>query len=82
MFCKIGILEACNFIKKDAPVQIFSYELFKIFKKTFFHRTTPLDDCFCSTKSDLYLGPCRKYMELSLKIVNSKSLQLFLQIIL
>ena len=81
MFCKIGILEACNFIKKDAPVQIFSCELFKIFKKTFFHRT-PLDDCFYSTKSDLYLGPCQKYMELSLKIVNNNSLQLFLQKIL
>ena len=37
--------EGCNFIEKEALVQVFSCEFCEISKSTFFHRT-PLDDCF------------------------------------
>ena len=30
---------ACNFIKKESPAQVFSYEFCKISKNTFFYRT-------------------------------------------
>ena len=35
--------EACNFIKKETLVQVFSCEFCEIFKNTFFYRT-PLAD--------------------------------------
>ena len=34
--------EACNFIKKEPPTQLFSYEFCETFKNTFFHRTPPV----------------------------------------
>ena len=34
--------EACNFIKKETPTQVFSCVFHKIFKKTFFYRTPPV----------------------------------------
>ena len=36
-------VEACNFIKKETLAQVFSCEFGKIFKKTFFNRTPPVD---------------------------------------
>ena len=36
--------EACNFVKKETPAQVFSCEFYEISKNTF-HRT-PLDACF------------------------------------
>ena len=35
-------VEACNFIKKEALTQVFSYEFCKIFKNIFFYRTPPV----------------------------------------
>ena len=37
--------QACNFIKKETLTQVFSCQLCKIFKNTFFYRTPP-GDCF------------------------------------
>ena len=34
--------EACNFIKKETPAQVFSYEFCKISDNNFFNRTTPV----------------------------------------
>ena len=34
--------EECNFIKRDTPTHVFSYELLKIFKNTIFYRTAPV----------------------------------------
>ena len=34
--------EACNFLKKETPAQVFSYEFCEIFKNTFFYRTPPV----------------------------------------
>ena len=42
-FYKVAGLQACDFIKKGTPRQVFSYEIFKIFKNTYFEehlRTT------------------------------------------
>ena len=36
--------EACNFVKKETPAQVFSCEFYEISKNTF-HRT-PVDACF------------------------------------
>ena len=33
---------AWNFIKKEAPAQVFSFEFCEIFKSTFFHRRPPV----------------------------------------
>ena len=33
---------ACNFIKKETLVQVFSCEICEIFKKTFFYRAPPV----------------------------------------
>ena len=43
-FCKNSVLrfQACNFIKKEALAQVFSYEFCEIFKNTFFYRTPPV----------------------------------------
>ena len=38
-FNKIESLEACNFIKKEALAQVFSFEFCEISKNTFFYRT-------------------------------------------
>ena len=35
-------LQACNFIKKETPTQVFFCKFCKIFKSTFFHRTPPV----------------------------------------
>ena len=35
--------EACNFIKKEAMVQLFFCEFCKIFKSSFYYRTPPVD---------------------------------------
>ena len=35
--------QACNFIKRETPTQVFSWLLCEIFKNTFFHRTLPVD---------------------------------------
>ena len=32
----------CNFIKKETPTLVFSYEYCKIFKDNFIHRTSPV----------------------------------------
>ena len=34
-------LHAYNFIKKETPTQVFSYEYCKLFKNSFFYRTPP-----------------------------------------
>ena len=39
-------------IKKEIPTQVFSYQFCKIFKNTFFARTTP-DDCSCTVNLNL-----------------------------
>ena len=36
------ISQACNFIKKEALVQVFSYQFSKIFKNTFLYRALPV----------------------------------------
>ena len=41
VFCKKEC-EACNFIKKETPAQVFSCEFCEIFKNTFFYRTPPV----------------------------------------
>ena len=38
-FNKVTGLQACNFIKKETPMQVFFCEICEIFKNTFFHRT-------------------------------------------
>ena len=39
LFKKASGLQACKFIKKKTPAQIFSCEIGKIFKHCFFYRT-------------------------------------------
>ena len=34
-----GLIEACNFIKKEALTQVFSCEFCEIYKNTFYYRT-------------------------------------------
>ena len=38
----LNISEACNFIKKETLVQVFSYEFCEISKNIFSHRTSPV----------------------------------------
>ena len=38
---KVASLKACNFIKKEAPTQMFSCEYGGVFKKSVFYRTLP-----------------------------------------
>ena len=33
-------LEACNFIKKETPAQVFSFEFCEIYKNIFYYRTS------------------------------------------
>ena len=35
--------EACNFIEKDTPTQVFSSKIYEIFKNTYFWRTSAND---------------------------------------
>ena len=57
VFCKISVFrnfakftgkhlcqrpEVCNFIKKETPAQVFSYEFCEIFKNTYFYRAPML----------------------------------------
>ena len=42
VFCRKGVPEACNFIKKETLAQVFSSELYEISKNTFFYRTSPV----------------------------------------
>ena len=41
VFCKKGVLKACNFIKEETLAQVFSCEFCEVSKNTFFH-ITPL----------------------------------------
>ena len=34
-----GLSKACNFITKETLAQVFYYEFWEIYKKTFFYRT-------------------------------------------
>ena len=44
--CEALRLKACNnVIKKKSPIQVFSFEVCKIFKNTFFYRTPPVTAC-------------------------------------
>ena len=43
--CEALRLKACNVIKKKSPIQVFSFEVCKIFKNTFFNRTPPVTAC-------------------------------------
>ena len=38
---------ACNFIKKETPAQVFSCEFCEIFKNTYFYKTSPVAACIC-----------------------------------
>ena len=38
--------QACSFILKETPTQVFSYEIYEIFNNTFFTEHLYSDDCF------------------------------------
>ena len=38
LFNNIAGFQACDFIKKETPVQVFSWECWKIFKKTYLEK--------------------------------------------
>ena len=41
-FNKVTGLMACNFIKKETPIQVFSCECLKMFEKKTFYGTSPV----------------------------------------
>ena len=47
VFCKKGVLQACNFIKKQTLAQVFSCEFCEISKNTFSYRTPPVAASVC-----------------------------------
>ena len=52
VFCKKGVLRACNFIKKGSLAQVFFCEFCEISKNTFFYKTLPVA---ASVKDSNYL---------------------------
>ena len=67
-----GNTEACNFIKKETLVQMFSYEFYEISKNTFSYRTSPVTAM--SFKRRLYHY---NYIEIGRLIFASDKLHVF-----
>ena len=50
-----GLPQTCNFFKKEALAQVFSCEFCKVFRNTFFYRTTPVAASVNNTPSALHI---------------------------
>ena len=62
LFNKDAGLQACNFIKKETPTQMFSCESCEIFKNTFLKNTANVNFHHGSSEIKCYIGSLNIYL--------------------